>query len=65
MPEIFSKQYVEKLSVYEVLRLIYERELHETSIEHMSKEKLRDFIMEAFDKGHLNYYLNLKYPLNK
>lgn len=56
----YSKTYVSKLPVNELLRLIYENQIHETSIVHMSKEKLSDFVLEVFNKGIISNYLGLK-----
>lgn len=55
-----TKKEAEKNSVDETLRLIYNREIHEGSLAHMSKEKLQQFVLELFNKGILNNYLNLK-----
>lgn len=60
MPPKFTKQYVQNMAVADVLRAVYESELLIGAINDMSREKLAEFITEAFDKGHLNYYLNIK-----
>lgn len=56
---MYTKKEVSKLSVPEVLKLVYEREIHEASITHVSKENLEHFILEIFNKGILNNYLSL------
>jgi len=53
------KKDISKLNVADVLALIYDRQLTETSIKDLSKEKLEDFILEVFNKGILNNYLQL------
>ena len=47
-------------SVGETLSMIYNHQTPEKSLNKMSHEKMRDFILELFNKGHLTDYLGLK-----
>lgn len=47
------------MSVADILRHIYEYQLHEAALQHKSKEDLQEFILEIFNKGILNHYLTL------
>lgn len=60
MPFKYSKSKIAEMSVSEVLTLIYNTELRDEALNDLSKEKLQAFIMECFDKGILNDYLNIK-----
>lgn len=57
---MISKKEVSKMGVADVLRFIYEHQLHEAALQHKSKEDLQEFILEIFNKGILNDYLALK-----
>lgn len=53
------KKEVAKLTVGDVLNLIYNHQLIESSIKDLPKEKLEDYILEIFNKGILQDYLSL------
>ena len=55
-----TKAEMQTKSVHECLTLIYEGKVNEAAINDMSAEKLRVFVLEIFNKGHLNKYLDLK-----
>lgn len=57
--ETFYKNEVKKMSVSDVLGHIYQRNVNENALNDLQKEKLKDFILEIFNKGLLNDYLNL------
>jgi hypothetical protein len=57
--DAISKSEMKKKSVAECLHLIYENQVNEAALNDMSKEKLKDFILEIFNKGRLNDYLLL------
>lgn len=56
---MITKNEVSKMGVADVLKLIYEHQLHEAALQHKSKEDLQEFILEIFNKGILNHYLTL------
>jgi len=51
---------MEKINPADVLKQIYIAKLDDKMINSCSKKELADFIMEIFNKGILNDYLNLK-----
>lgn len=55
-----TKKEMKKKTVAEALKLIYNRQVHESALNELSKDQMKYFIIEIFDKGLLNDYLNLK-----
>lgn len=60
MKAFIGKKEIQNKTVGECLTLIHNNEVHESAINHVSRQKLSEFVMELFDKGILNNYLNLK-----
>lgn len=50
---MFTKTKIKKYDVSHVLALIYNNKILETSIFDLTKEKLANFIIDEFNKGHL------------
>jgi len=48
-----------RLSVSAVLEAIYNKEIGEHTVHYLKKEKLADFVLEIFNKGILNEYLDI------
>ena len=55
-----TKAEMRKKSVAECLTMIYKDQCNPAAINDMSAEKLRAFVLEVFNKGLLNNYLDLK-----
>lgn len=58
--DLSLKKNAKKASVNELLTAIYNNEIHESALNHASRECLQRFVLELFNKGVLNDYLNLK-----
>jgi hypothetical protein len=58
--ELYKKSEAEKATVAELLTAIYNNEIHESALNHASKDKLKEFVLEVFNKGVLTDYLNLR-----
>ena len=49
-----QKSEIKKLSVEHILSLIYNNQVRETAIYDLSKEKLADFVIDHFNRKHLD-----------
>ncbi|MGF7082966.1 hypothetical protein [Mucilaginibacter sp. UYCu711] len=57
---LLNKSTLKSKKTGEVLKAIYNNEIPEKAINSLSKEKLADFILELFNKGVINNYLQLR-----
>lgn len=58
--ETITKREMKKRSVADCLILIYNNQVNANAIKDLKKSDLENFILEIFNKGHLNNYLNIE-----